>query len=305
MQQRNHQALQLCSITFPDGILSFRSPTVVTFEELNYCTGAANTGKTNLIRAIELLRDASARELRHVDAAGGLRRYRFDDGSHPNDKPPVELTLNASLTTATGIAHYRTTLVDAGGGSKRVCETIDTADAAGGTTEHEVRAALANIRVSHARRPSRTEQPRLNAALKRIIESAHARERLREMLCEWDESLVDIAIGPALKVIGRHGRHHTPSLGLERYVRTGIALLDPRPAPVIALDLPELGVHPDVLAGIPHRFEETTSTIVVATHSTLVSEEMRNLGAQHIVLAREGLASTITYAERPRASWGT
>ena len=119
------------------------------------------------------------------------------------------------------------------------------------------------------------------------------------MPSEWDETFVDVKSGLAFKPIDRRGHRHSPSIGLGRYLRTAIALLDPQPCAAIALDLPELDVHPDVLVGIPHHFDEPPPTIVVAPHSTLVFDEMRGLRAQHIMLAREQNASRVSYADPP------
>jgi predicted ATPase len=91
--------------------------------------------------------------------------------------------------------------------------------------------------------------------------------------------LVDLR-GGLLQISSREqaasGHRDLPSIRLSdgtlRFICRMLVLLDPKPPPLICLDEPELGLHPDAIGTLANMIRNAAerTQLVIATHSTLL-----------------------------------
>jgi hypothetical protein len=103
-------------------------------------------------------------------------------------------------------------------------------------------------------------------------------DRLIEMLRKFYEPVKDVdteLLGTHLRIMikedGLNSRTPASRLsdGTLRWLMLLIILLDPAPPPVICIDEPELGLHPDILPTLADLFREasTRTQLIITTHS--------------------------------------
>jgi predicted ATPase len=109
-------------------------------------------------------------------------------------------------------------------------------------------------------------------------------ERLVDLLRKFYEPVIDVdseLLGTHLRIMIKEDglSSRTPasrlSDGTLRWLMLLIVLLDPIPPPVICIDEPELGLHPDMISTLADllRDASTRTQLIVTTHSqSLVSE---------------------------------
>lgn len=124
----------------------------------------------------------------------------------------------------------------------------------------------------------------LGLVLHRLRNDEPVRRRLRESLRSLYQGVDDIEIsvqpeGVAMDLTERDQSTPTPasrmSSGTLRWLALLAILLDPAPPPLVCLEEPELGLHPDListLAGLLREASERTQLIVTTHSDTLVSE---------------------------------
>ena len=97
-------------------------------------------------------------------------------------------------------------------------------------------------------------------------------ERLRQLYAPLDDLYVEIAGGNALLFL-IEGDRRIPATRLSdgtlRYLSLLAILCDPEPPPLIILEEPELGLHPDVLPTIADMLVQAAerTQLIVTTHS--------------------------------------
>lgn len=138
---------------------------------------------------------------------------------------------------------------------------------------------------SPLRNPQRTDGPaaylledgsNLGLVLNRISLEPSAWRRLRQTLRSIYEDIDDIAFeidSSTVRVLIREKHFVTTSSrmsdGTLRFLCLLSVLLDPNPAPLICIDEPELGLHPDVIHKVADllRDASTRTQLIVTTHS--------------------------------------
>ncbi len=120
----------------------------------------------------------------------------------------------------------------------------------------------------------------LASVLEAFDSTPEARQRVRKALCEFSASLSDFEVrrvGDYLELRLIDGEFSIPATRLSdgtlRYLCLIAILCDPKPPPLICLEEPELGLHPDVIPTIAELLKEASerTQIIVTTHSdTLV-----------------------------------
>lgn len=122
----------------------------------------------------------------------------------------------------------------------------------------------------------------LGAVLHKLTLNPELKQRLLGYLRVSNPAVQDIETpihGGAAQVYIREDGFATPiarlSEGFLRYLCLLAILLNPTPPPLIALEEPELGLHPDILPVLADLLREasTRTQIVVTTHSDLLVEE--------------------------------
>ena len=120
----------------------------------------------------------------------------------------------------------------------------------------------------------------LALVLQRLGNDAAVRARLIENLQKFCESFSDFIVQPLsdfLQVLLIDGDFQTPAIRLSdgtlRYLCLLAILCDPKPPPLICIEEPELGLHPDLIPTIADLLKEASerTQLIVTTHSdTLV-----------------------------------
>lgn len=83
--------------------------------------------------------------------------------------------------------------------------------------------------------------------------------------------------------------------GTLRYLCLLVILLDPDPPPLICIDEPELGLHPDVVGKLAELIKAAAqrTQIIVTTHSTMLVDHMTDMPEAVVVFGKEQGATTM------------
>jgi len=117
----------------------------------------------------------------------------------------------------------------------------------------------------------------LGLVLNRLKRNAETKNKLLEMFkAIYAEALdFDVMIeGGTVQIFVQEGRFNIPATRLSdgtlRYLCLLAILYDPKPPPLICIDEPELGLHPDLINHVADalRFASEKTQLIVTTHST-------------------------------------
>ena len=137
------------------------------------------------------------------------------------------------------------------------------------------------------------------ANLPLVLSNFHgpARRRFVEALRELFDGIVDVACPVtggtvALFLEERDGREIPASRlsdGTLRYLGLLAILLHPDPPPLIAIDEPDLGLHPDVVAKVAELLVDasTRTQIIVTTHSRMLIDALSDRPSSVVVCEEE------------------
>ncbi|MCK5796614.1 MAG: AAA family ATPase, partial [Deltaproteobacteria bacterium] len=123
----------------------------------------------------------------------------------------------------------------------------------------------------------------LPARLAVLKRTPNVKRRIIELLHEFSPSFDDIEIVPEggqlqlyIEESGRMVPARRLSDGTLRYLCLVAILVDPSPPPLVAIEEPELGLHPDILPIVRDMLVEASSRcqLVVSTHSTQLVDAM-------------------------------
>ena len=135
--------------------------------------------------------------------------------------------------------------------------------------------------------PNRTlegDSGNLHLVFNRLMNDADAKPRLLKALEDLCDGIRDVAVkidGGRIQLVFQEGRYAMPahrlSDGALRFLSLLAILCDPSPsAPLVCLDQPELGLHPDVLPTLADLLMDASERmqLVVATHSETLVDAM-------------------------------
>ena len=142
------------------------------------------------------------------------------------------------------------------------------------------------------RRPQKTDLPNsmlepdgenLGLVLNRLRRTPSVKQRLlkelRALYAGIDD--YDVAVeGGTVQVFFQEGRKNIPATRLSdgtlRYLCLLVILCDPQPPPLICIEEPELGLHPDVLPTLAELLKEASERcqLIVTTHSDVLVDAM-------------------------------
>jgi predicted ATPase len=117
----------------------------------------------------------------------------------------------------------------------------------------------------------------LPARLMSLRKNSQVKKQLRERLQELSPGFEDVEVvleGGRLQIVLQEVARNTParrlSDGTLRYLCLLAILLDPEPPPLVVIEEPELGLHPDMFPGLRDLLLEASerTQLVVTTHST-------------------------------------
>ena len=123
----------------------------------------------------------------------------------------------------------------------------------------------------------------IRESLDRLMQFPDTRRKLYDRMSDLVDPVVDINLRVDRESVGLglvEGGFETPasriSLSFWRYLCLVAILLDPDPPPFIAIEEPDLGIHPDLLFKLADMLVDTSSRtqIVVTTHSSEIVDAM-------------------------------
>ena len=143
-----------------------------------------------------------------------------------------------------------------------------------------------------ARQPQKTDLPNdflmesaqnLGLILNRLMQDASVKERILNALGELYESVTDFFLHVeygTIQVFLKEGKISVPSTRLSdgtlRYLCLLAILCHPSPPPLVCIEEPELGLHPDILPGLADLLREASERcqLIVTTHSDVLVDKL-------------------------------
>lgn len=123
----------------------------------------------------------------------------------------------------------------------------------------------------------------LGLVLNRLMQNIEIRQRILSALRNLYEGLTDIHVNVeygAVQVFLHEGNISVPATRLSdgtiRYLCLLVILCEPNPPPLICLEEPELGLHPDILPGLGDLLCEASERcqLIVTTHSDVLVDKL-------------------------------
>jgi predicted ATPase len=153
----------------------------------------------------------------------------------------------------------------------------------------------------------------LGLVLNRLRRDVTAKSRLLAMLTQLYPEVEDFDVsieGGTVQVFLHEARFSIPATRLSdgtlRYLCLLALLCHPSPPPLMCVEEPELGLHPDALVGIAELLKEasTRTQLVVTTHSEVLVDGLSASPEDVIVCEKQGGESVMRRLEQPAlAGW--
>ena len=143
----------------------------------------------------------------------------------------------------------------------------------------------------------------LGLVLNRLSQTLPVKKRLLLALQDLYEGIEDYGVkieGGTVQVMfyEKNLDHPIPATRLSdgtlRYLCLLVVLCDPKPPPLICIEEPELGLHPDVLPALAELLKEASkrTQIIVTTHSDILVDAMTDQ-PESILVASKGINGTV------------
>jgi predicted ATPase len=142
----------------------------------------------------------------------------------------------------------------------------------------------------------------LGLVLNRLKRDAHTKSRLLEMFKAIYAEAHDFDVmieGGTVQIFIQENQFNVPATRLSdgtlRYLCLLSILYDPTPPPLICIDEPELGMHPDLINHIADalRFASEKTQLIVTTHSTTLVDTFTNNPEADLVCEKTNGCSTV------------
>ena len=136
----------------------------------------------------------------------------------------------------------------------------------------------------------------LGLMLNRLKREPAAKSRFLDSIRELYEGIVDFDVlieGGTVQVILQEGNNIVPAVRLSdgtlRYLCLLAILCHPTPPPLVCLEEPELGLHPDILPGLADLLREASERcqLIVTTHSDTLVDALTNMPESVVVCEKE------------------
>lgn len=143
----------------------------------------------------------------------------------------------------------------------------------------------------------------LGLVLNRLRREPAVRKRLLDGLRILYEGIDDVDVqieGGTVQVFFHEGRHTIPATRLSdgtlRYLCLLAILCHPAPGPLICIEEPELGLHPDILPSLADLLKEASerTQIVVTTHSDILVDALSDTPDSLLVAERSDHGTSLT-----------
>lgn len=146
----------------------------------------------------------------------------------------------------------------------------------------------------------------LGMMLNRIRRESKLKQRLLEMLNQLYPNIDDFDVsveGGTVQVFFQEGSFTIPATRLSdgtlRYLCLLVILLQPSPPPLVCIEEPELGLHPDVLPGLADLLREASQRmqLVVTTHSDILVDALSDTPEDIVICEKHDGATTMRRLE--------
>jgi predicted ATPase len=177
-------------------------------------------------------------------------------------------------------------------------------------------------RYTPPRQPQKADQPNdfleescanLGLVLNQLEQDVTAKSRLLEMLARLYPEVQDFGVkivAGTVQVFLHEGRFSIPATRLSdgtlRYLCLLAVLCHPSPPPLVCIEEPELGLHPDALVGIGELLKEASARtqLIVTTHSEVLVDCFSSFPEDVIVCEKKSGETTMRRLEQPAlAEW--
>lgn len=153
----------------------------------------------------------------------------------------------------------------------------------------------------------------LGLVLNRLRRNSEVKARILASLNELYEGITDFDVafeGGTVQVFLQEGKFSIPagrlSDGTLRFLSLLTILLDPTPPPLICLEEPELGLHPDAVVAVGKLIKEASerTQLIVTTHSQVLIDTLSTTPEDVIVCGKINGATVMERLEAaPLAKW--
>ena len=142
----------------------------------------------------------------------------------------------------------------------------------------------------------------LGLVLNRLKRNAETKSKLLEMFKAIYAEAQDFDVmieGGTVQIFVQEGRFNVPATRLSdgtlRYLCLLAILYDPKPPPLICIDEPELGLHPDLINHIADalRFAGEKTQLIITTHSTVLVDAFTDDPESILVCEKEDGCSSV------------
>ena len=300
------------------GLLSFGPGGIdLPMEALNVLIGANGSGKSNLLEVIGLLRAAAEDPGELFGRRGDASDWLWKSGESAS---AATVEVIADGPDGAGRLRHTMTVADDGGCLGVTAEEVTEAKAGEWSSEWGGDAALKLLREQYERiRLYQNWSVGPSAALRRnqgtqaasdslndggenlaVVLAGfrgEAKRRLVGALGELFDGIVNVSCpvtgGAAALFLEERGGRRIPATRLSdgtlRYLSLLAILLHPSPPSLVALEGPELGLHPDVVAEVAKRLVEASgrTQLVVTTHSRMLVDALTEHPSSIVICEKE------------------
>lgn len=146
----------------------------------------------------------------------------------------------------------------------------------------------------------------LGMMLNRLRRVSETKQRLLESLNQLYPNIDDFDVsveGGTVQVFFQEGNFTIPATRLSdgtlRYLCLLVILLQPSPPPLVCIEEPELGLHPDVLPGLADLLREASQRmqLVVTTHSDILVDALSDTPEDIVICEKHDGATTMRRLE--------
>ena len=136
----------------------------------------------------------------------------------------------------------------------------------------------------------------LGLVLSRLRRKPVAKRKILDSLCRLYHGITDYNIvveGGTAQILVEEGDISIPasrlSDGTLRFLCLLVILCDPNPPPLVCIEEPELGLHPDILSGLTDLMREASERcqLVVTTHSDMIVDALTDTPESIVVCEKE------------------
>ena len=153
----------------------------------------------------------------------------------------------------------------------------------------------------------------LGLVLNRLMRDYDVKQRLLKALGDLYEGVTDFHVNieyGTVQVFLREGKVTVPATRLSdgtlRYLCLLVILCDPNPPPLVCIEEPELGLHPDILPGLADLLREASERcqLIVTTHSDVLVDALTDTPESIVVCEKHEGQTTLKRLETKQlAHW--